>query len=344
MIAQSAMVRRGSPAFANASARGACVPERQGFALFAALWLVVAIGVVALQFSLEARERRFAAANTVEFAEARAAAMGGIDHAHARLDRMLRDRALRQPLPATLRAADPWLDADTLVALVADGDGEGEPEGLRYDVRVRDVNSFLNINTAGENQLRLFFTRLGFDYGISDELAQSILDWRDTDANRRTSGAEREAYLTAGRLVLPRDAAFQELDELQHVMHMTREIYDSVRPFLTARGNGQINVNSAPEPVLASATAMTDAAIASIMILRSSGRRITTQTQLRSLIGGSGTGSPAPALGSFIYDTRNLLVMSTGYNRGARSPFQVEALITRSGDASTSTVSWRRSR
>src|SRR5688500_5522821 len=92
---------------------------RRGVALFAALWLVVAIGVVALQFSIEARERRLAAANTIELAEARAAAMAGVEHAHARLDRVLRQRAIQGAGTANLRAADPWLDADTLVTIDA---------------------------------------------------------------------------------------------------------------------------------------------------------------------------------------------------------------------------------
>jgi general secretion pathway protein K len=314
--------------------------ERRGVALFAALWLVVAIGVVALQFSLEARERRLAAANTIELAEARAAAMAGVEHAHARLDRVLRQRALQGAGPENRRAADAWLDSDTLVMIDADsGD-------LRYEVRVRDVNGALNINSASENQLRLFLTALDFDYGLADELAQCIMDWRDTDVMRRSRGAEREAYVAEERVVLPRDGAFQQLDELLHVMHMTPEIYDSIRPFLTLVGNGQIHVNSAPEPVLASISGMTDAAITGLMRVRSTGRRVISIQDLRAVAGNlpaavTGTGNNA----TLSFQTRNVVVTSTGWNHGGRTPFQVEALITRSAAASAgSNVSWRRSR
>ena len=309
--------------------------DRRGVALFAALWLVVAIGVVALEFSLEARQRRLAAANTVELAEARAAAMGGIEHAHARLDRVLRQPPLRGAA-AALRAADPWIDADTLLRLDEDVDS------LPYRVTARDVNASLNINRANEAQLRLFFTRLGFDYGLADDLAQSILDWRDTDVMRRARGAEREAYLEQGRLVLPRDGSFQELDDLLHVMHMTPEIYDSIVPFLTIRGDGRINVNTAPEPVLRSLAGMSDAAIATIIRTRDTGRRIQNLSALTALTRSLGSTVTPRSVG---FETTNLVVTSTGWNRGRRTPFKVEALITRTtGNTPTSTVSQRRSR
>lgn len=311
--------------------------DRSGVALFAALWLIVAIGVVALEFSLEARQRRLAAANTVELAEAQAAAMGGIEHAHARLDRALRQPPLQGAASANLRAADPWVDADTLLRLDEDVDS------LPYRVTARDINSFLNINRATENQLLLFFTRLGFDYGLADELAQCIMDWRDTDVLRRGRGAEREAYLATGRLVLPRDGSFQELDELLHVMHMTPEIYDSIAPFLSVRGNNRlININTAPRPVLRSLPGMSDAAVDAIIRTRESGRRFRTLTDIVNM-----TGVPGSTVsgGTLSFETTSLVVTSVGWNRGHRTPFKVEALITRTtGNNPTSTVAQRRTR
>ena len=49
--------------------------NERGFALIAALWLVVAMSTVGLQLSLSARHRRLAAANTIEAAQSRAAAV-----------------------------------------------------------------------------------------------------------------------------------------------------------------------------------------------------------------------------------------------------------------------------
>ena len=311
-------------------------PERRGVALFAALWLVVAIGVVALEFSLEARQRRLAAANTIELADARAAAAGGIEHAHARLDRALRQPALQGP-SATLRAADPWLDADSLLRL------DDEADSLPYDVTARDLNSALNINRVTESQLLLFLTRLGYDYGLADELAQCIMDWRDTDIMRRARGAEREAYLAAGRVVLPRDGSFQELSDLLHVMHMTPEIYDSIAPFLTVRGSDRrINVNTAPEPVLRSLAGMSDAATAAIVRARENGRRFRTLGDIVSVTGSLGSTVRTGAGGTIAFEATTLLLTSTGWNRGRRTPYRIEALITRTTGANpTSRISQR---
>ena len=306
--------------------------DRRGVALFTALWLVVAIGVVGLQFSLEARERRLASANTVEIAQSRAAALAGVEHAQARLERLARQPVLGAGQSAS-RAQDPWLDADTLVRI------DGEVGGARYEVRVRDTGSALNPNRATENQLRILFTRLGFDYGLADELAQSIMDWRDNDVMHRSRGAEREQYVAEKRMMLPRDGPLQDLSELLHVMHMTPEIYDSIAPFLILDGAGQINLNTAPPAVLATVTGMSDAAVAGVMRFRGAGRRITSN-DLPALLGATGSGTTA--IRGVTYDAREVLVTSTGWNQGGRSPFRIEAVINR--DGSRTAVTSRRSR
>jgi len=294
--------------------------NRRGVALFAALWLVVAIGVVGLQFSLEARERRLAAANGVELLESRAAANAGIDHAQARLDRLARQPMLSGQ-PGVLRSLDPWLGADTIVNI------DGDIGGARYEVRVRDVGSALNPNRVNEEQLRMLFTRLGFDYGLADQLAQSIMDWRDEDIMHRSRGAEREQYIAEDRMILPRDGPMQELSELLHVMHMTPEIYDSIAPFLMLEGNNaRINVNTAPAAVLATLPGMSDARLSALMRARESGRRITGNGDLQNVMGGAGPTIPANRV---TFDVNSLAVTSTGWNRGGRTPVRVEAIIDR---------------
>jgi general secretion pathway protein K len=300
--------------------RRRCNAPRRGVALFTALWLVVAIGIVGLQFSLEARERRLAAANTVEFAQSRASANAGVDHAQARLERLGRQLPLPGTAAAALRSQDPWLDVDTLVQI------DGEVGGARYQVRVRDVGSALNLNRASADQLQLLMTRLGFDFGTSEQIAQCIADWRDEDVMHRSRGAEREDYVAEKRLILPRDGPFQDLPELLHVLHMTPEIYDSIAPFLMIDGTVPINVNSAPPAVLATLPRMSDAGIASIMRLRGAGRRITSLAQLQTIIG---SGGPALTARQATVDTRSILVTSTGWNAGGRTPVQIDAVIDR---------------
>ena len=62
--------------------------DRRGFALLAALALLVAISMVALELATAGRARRLAAANALEHAAASAAAQAGVEDVRARLVRL----------------------------------------------------------------------------------------------------------------------------------------------------------------------------------------------------------------------------------------------------------------
>src|SRR5438445_883921 len=100
------------------------------------------------------------------------------------------------------------------------------------------------------------------------------MDWRDVDSMPRPSGAERDAYIKAEMLALPTNGPFREIEELQNVMGMTPEIYAVASPYLTTHGSAQVNLNTAPVPVLRSLPGMTDATLNRILQMRSQGRRI----------------------------------------------------------------------
>src|SRR5437870_11606202 len=85
---------------------------RRGVALLAALWLVVAIAAVALQFSIEARERRNLGILASERGIQRGLAIGALALMQAKLEYALRmgpTNAGSNPNIARLRASDPWL-------------------------------------------------------------------------------------------------------------------------------------------------------------------------------------------------------------------------------------------
>ena len=58
---------------------------------------------------------------------------------------------------------------------------------------------------------------------------------------------------------------FREIEELQHVMGMTPEIYSTVSPYLTTRGTAAVNLNTAPVAVLRALPGMTDATLDRIL-------------------------------------------------------------------------------
>jgi general secretion pathway protein K len=276
---------------------------RGGFALVAALWLMVALGSVGLHVALESRARRQAAANLLDEVRARAAVNGGTEYARSRLTAAMLGRAeelraealsrarnprqqaavQRQSVRNLFRSADPledpWREPQELVVPeMAFGDA-------RYALLLRDVGSALNLNTADEAMLRQFFAQgLGLDYALADQLAQAILDWRDEDDIPRINGGEREEYLAEGALVLPPNRDFLDIDELRHVRGMTPEIYVRAAAHLTLIGGGRININSAPEPVLSAVPGLDRAAVAAILRARESGQLPRSQRQLVGLL------------------------------------------------------------
>jgi general secretion pathway protein K len=243
------------------------VRSRRGVALLAALWLVVAIATVALQFSIEARERRTVGVLTSERGIQRAAALGALAFTQARLEQALRVAPTGSNVQR-LRSSDPWMDVDSVYS------GPVLVDSMQVDVVARDLGERLNINRANENQLQTFFSFLLGDYSKATQLAQTIMDWRDVDSMPRPSGAERDAYIKAGMLALPTNTPFREIEELQHVMGMTADIYATVAPYLTTHGTAAVNLNTAPVAVLRALPGMTDATLNRILQLRSQGRRI----------------------------------------------------------------------
>jgi general secretion pathway protein K len=253
---------------------------RRGVALMAALWLVVAIAAVALQFSLEARDRRTIGLLASERGIQRAAAMGALSLVQAKLDQAIRVSPSGTNIAiARLGASDPWYGVDSMYT------GPVYVDSMEVYVEAHDLGEKLNINATAENDLQTFFSFLLSDYSKATQLAQTIMDWRDADSIPRPSGAERDAYIKAEALALPTNAPFREVEELQNVLGMTPEIYAKASPYLTTKGNGQVNINSAPVPVLRALPGMTDAVLNAILQLRSQGRRINnlgdvfTQTQ-----------------------------------------------------------------
>jgi general secretion pathway protein K len=244
--------------------------NRRGFAMLAAMWLVVAIAAVVLQFSLDARERRQLGLSAAERGRGRAAALGAVTQLQARVEATLRQLPQRATGPmASLRSSDPLLDADSVYG------GVTLVDSVPVAIRIRDLGSVLNLNAAGEPQLRAFFGFLLKDVMLADQLAQRIVDWRDPDTLARVNGAERDQYIREGLLVLPTNTSFREVDELQHVMGMTPEIFEMIRGYFTTRGaQDAVNLNSAPEAVLRSLPGVSDQIVSTILARRSGGQRI----------------------------------------------------------------------
>src|SRR4051812_43431557 len=311
------------------------IRQRRGFALMAAIWLIVAIATVALQFALDARERRLLGINTSERGKGRAAAIGALNASQGALEAALRQGpGTGNARVALLRGADPWLGADSIFS------GVILVDSIPVQVTTLDLGTQLNINTMGEQQLRTFFSFALRDFATADKIAQAVLDWRDADSIPRSNGAERDDYIREGQLALPANQTFREVSDLLNVMGMTPEIYARVSPYLTTRGSGVVNVNSADTVVLRSVPGMTDEMLANILNQRSMGRRISNLNsvtprrpgvpQLPGNLGGQ-TGMTV--------DVSELQLTLTAHVGPQQLPVRLNAIIQRQG--TNSRITWR---
>jgi general secretion pathway protein K len=311
--------------------------ERKGFALLAAIWLIVAIAAVALQFSLEARERRLLGINTSERGKGRAAATGALNASQAALESALRQGpAAGNTRVAGLRGADPWLDADSIFS------GIILVDSIPVEVETVDLGTRLNINSMNEVQLRNFFSFALRDFAAADRIAQAVLDWRDADSIPRSNGAERDFYIREGRLALPTNQTFREVSDLLNVEGMTPEIYERVSPYLTTRGNGIININSADTLVLKSIPGMTDQILIQILSQRSQGRRISNVASVMPRTGGGRAGQLPinQTTGAMTVDVNELQLTLTARVGPQRLPARLNAIIQKQG-GTNSRITWR---
>ena len=309
---------------------------RRGFALIAALALLVLISIVALGLSTTARPRRLAVAASAERTAATAAATAGIEHARAllmRLEPVSPGRSTRGP--SLVR--DPWGPANGLVI------GPRSAGAYVYRVELHDAFARLNLNGASEDQLRRLMLGLRIDARRADRIAQAIADWRDHDQLRRVNGAEGDEYLRAGAPMLPGNAIFDEVGTLRFVQGMTEALYDSIAPYLTVMGNGGINLNAAPRPVLLALPGMSEASVTALLRAREARR---PPADLNELVGLLPSGASQqlraaiPVLRNIVtFETREVLVTSVASQPGATTRVQVDAIISRNAEGH---VTWRR--
>lgn len=324
---------------------------RRGVAMLAAMWLVVIIAVVALQFSLAARERVLLGQSASDRTRDRAATAGALATMVARLEFDLRNRAT-QADAAALRSSDPWLGIDSIYS------GDVLIGDHTVQVEASDLGATLNINQLSEVEIRQLFSFVLRDYQLADRLAQSIMDWIDIDDLPRVAGAEREEYIRDGLMVLPTNAPFREVDDLIHVAGMTPDILASVSPYLTTYGTGaRVNVNTAPEAVLRALPGMTDVIVANILGMRSAGRRIESINELMGAVEGGGrrgggrqgggrgaAGQPSGAATQLAQragvDTRDMQLTLMVRDSVTRQPAKLVAIVQR-GNNNTAAVRWQ---
>lgn len=116
-----------------------------------------------------------------------------------------------------------------------------------------DEERKININKADLAVLeRLFKFVLDFDEIDAQELAASIVDWRDGDSELSIplGSAEDSDYRNTRYPYEAKDAAFETLEEVKLVKGMDSAAFEKVKDYITIYGSGKVNINTASKEVL----------------------------------------------------------------------------------------------
>jgi type II secretory pathway component PulK len=191
------------------------VSPRRGFALVAALWLLVAVTTAAAATLALAREgtRRSAARITLRRAE------------------WARDACVAILL-ARFDLANPRRGVDSTDL--------GRGSWCRATVTA--PSDRLDVNRADRSQLARLLH--------ADSLVDALLDWRDADDEPREHGVEAGWYRERRRAA-PRNGPLVAVEEMVHVRGFERLPVESLAARFTTQGDGRVDIASAPLAVVA---------------------------------------------------------------------------------------------
>ena len=206
----------------TAKAAKVAEPGARGIALVVVLWMLTLLAVIAASFTTTTRTETRLARNLVENAKAEA----------------LADAAVH-------RAIVGLLDGDPDARWAADGTlyEFAMADGTAW-ITIQDETGKIDLNAGSRNLIAALLDAADVPLAEADSLSDAIIDYRDTDDQRRPSGAEDDDYRDAGLPWGAKDRPFEAVEELRRVLGMTPELYDRISPYLTVY-TGQRGANAA---------------------------------------------------------------------------------------------------
>jgi general secretion pathway protein K len=148
-------------------------------------------------------------------------------------------------------------------------------------ISIQDELGRIDLNHADRGLLLGLFQSVGLGVEAASRLVDKILDWRESGLARRLNGATTQDYRAAGHAYLPRNGAFQSVDELKLVMDMTPELFRRVEPAVTVYSGSQfIDPRVAPREALLALPGMDPSKAASIVATRTTAASVPVASNL----------------------------------------------------------------
>jgi type II secretory pathway component PulK len=256
--------------------------DSKGSILILAFWALSLLSLFAIYMGQGVRQKLALMDRLIGRSQLYGAAQAGARRGEAELRKPDTDAAIDS-------LKEPWAQAQSMYKDVKVGEGA-------FSLNIIDEERKVNINTAGLDVLKRLFKEVSsVDDAMSEEIASAIIDWRDADSASLALGAENNYYSTLKYPYSCKDARFDILDELLLVRGVTVTIYNSVKDHLTIYGQGQVNVNTAPNEVLMALGL--DKKLADKILLFRSGKDGVEETEDDNVFAGSA--SIVPQLSQF---------------------------------------------
>src|SRR5213592_4376366 len=253
--------------------------DQRGVALIFVLWLLVLLGVIIAEVASKARAEAALLSSLRSRTVARYAAESGILAATVTIERLL------DSTPNPLERASLFRQLEARLASLT----EVELGGARFGVAALDLNARIDLNRADVATLHGLFGQF------------------TSDARADTVAAALKA------------APIRRLAELSRVPGIDDSLALAVAPYVTVWSDGLVNINSAPEPVLAALPGFSGTVARSVVRRRDTGELVLRPDPVPSQAGAIGLAAVA------VLPSR-LLIVSRGWQDGHPLTHEIQAV------------------
>jgi general secretion pathway protein K len=271
--------------------------DRRGVALVFVLWLLVLLGAIMAAVASQTRSEAAILTSLRARTVARYSAESGILAATVRIEALLDSTPSMPDRVTALHELAARLAPLTEVAL----------GGGRFGIGVVDINARLDLNRADAATLQGLFEQF-IPARRAEEVVASL-----------------------------KQAPFHRLGELSQIPGIDDSLAAAVAPYVTVWGDGSVNINSAPEPVLAALPGVSPAMARSAVQRRETGVLFMSSDPLRPSAamptgpvrsGGNPGRVASPAAPLLTVIPSRLLIVSRGWQEGHPLNHEIQAVYS----------------
>lgn len=230
--------------------------RNQGTILIFALWTLTLLVAFAVYISAGVRQRMILVQRLESRSKLSACAVSAIRKGIMALDQAHLSSAAACSAPTKAKLMNNENDFSAIAL-------SGAQAGLGYDIFDKSFRQSkkqygmigeaakININFADQRTLtRLFQAVLGWSAEKAEKLALAIVDWRTSGESTLKGFFSEDYYKNLAHPYASKNAPFEILNEVLLVEGMDAGTFERVRHFVTPYGQGGVDINAAPFPVL----------------------------------------------------------------------------------------------